>query len=547
MGEIENLKSDGAKLTGDVMLAAAFVSYVGSFGSAMRTQLWKDNWKEDLKSRGVPISEDAAPLQQLTSEANNAKMMSEGLPSDSISIENGSITVNCARWPLIIDPQLQAIKWLRKKCEPVIDEETGEPIGRSLTVLQLSAKRWLNSLEHAITNGGQVIIENLGEQIDATLDPVLARAFYKKGRSLMLQLGGEEVEYDRNFQLYLQTKLPNPHYKPEIAAQCTLINFTSTELGLEDQLLAKVVNAEKPELEEKKQELIANFNRYKIELLELENNLLERLANAPEDILSDVPLIEGLEATKKASLEIADAVKLGKETEIQINLAREVYRPAATEASMIYFMLTDLNVVNYMYQYSLDAFTFFFFRAIDIAVAAEDSKERVMNLIKSLRFVLFQWVVRGLFEQDKLILMSQLTFKLLLSGKIGEEEVNFAFFNFLLRAPKKAGKENPTDWLPNAAWATVCALSDATNNSKQVLSECLLQSSPATPLFFILSPGVDVVADVDKCATEYNMVRFETYHNISMGQGQDPIAMSKLEVAHKQGHWVILNNIHLMP
>ena len=74
-----------------------------------------------------------------------------------------------------------------------------------------------------------------------------------------------------------------------------LINFTSTELGLEDQLLAKIVNVEKPELEEKKQELIDNFNRYKIELLELENNLLERLANAPEDILSDVPSMEQLE------------------------------------------------------------------------------------------------------------------------------------------------------------------------------------------------------------------------------------------------------------
>ena len=37
------------------------------------------------------------------------------------------------------------------------------------------------------------------------------------------------------------------------------------------------------------------------------------------------------------------------------------------------------------------------------------------------------------------------------------------------------------------------------------------------------------------------------YHNISMGQGQDILAMSRLEVAHKQGHWVILNNIHLMP
>jgi hypothetical protein len=37
------------------------------------------------------------------------------------------------------------------------------------------------------------------------------------------------VEYDSNFRLYLQTKLANPHYKPEIAAQCTLVNFCVTE------------------------------------------------------------------------------------------------------------------------------------------------------------------------------------------------------------------------------------------------------------------------------------------------------------------------------
>lgn len=43
--------------------------------------------------------------------------------------------------------------------------------------------------------------------------------FHPLFRSLFLKLGGEEVEYDPGFQLYLQTKLSNPHYKPEIAAQ----------------------------------------------------------------------------------------------------------------------------------------------------------------------------------------------------------------------------------------------------------------------------------------------------------------------------------------
>jgi hypothetical protein len=55
------------------------------------------------------------------------------------------------------------------------------------------------------------------------------------------------------------------------------------------------------------------------------------LKNAPDDILSDIPLIEGLEATKAASIEINAAVAKGMETEIAINIAREVYRRVAAE------------------------------------------------------------------------------------------------------------------------------------------------------------------------------------------------------------------------
>ena len=187
-------------------------------------------------------------------------------------------------------------------------------------VIQLSFRNWTRTVTNAISMGECVIIENVGEDIDATLDPILSRAIYKKGRSMYVRFGGEEIEYDPKFQLYLLTKLSNPHYKPEIAAQCTLINFVATESGLEEQLLAKMVSKEKPELEKTKADLMDTFNRYKIELLGLENDLLERLANAPEDILSDIPLIEGLEATKKAVKEINEAVEVGKVTEKQVRV-----------------------------------------------------------------------------------------------------------------------------------------------------------------------------------------------------------------------------------
>lgn len=88
---------------------------------------------------------------------------------------------------------------------------------------------------------------------------------------------------------------------------------------------------------------------------------------------------------------------------------------------------------------------------------------------------------------------------------------------------------------------------DASLNSVQILEDSLKDSTPSVPLFFILSPGADVVGDLDKVAKKQGFEKAVTYHNVSMGQGQDIVAMEKLGMGHKNGHWVILNNIHLMP
>lgn len=648
--EITVLRESGNTLCGDTLLAAAFVSYIGAFGAEYRLELWSQLWLPDMQSREIPSTEGIDPLEVITDDGNNAKMMSEGLPADRMSIENGAIISQCTRWPLIIDPQEQGIKWLRQretmaaeekaKAKENEEEEEEDDLMAAFgniaeieveatppfIVLQLSNSNWVKKLSQAISNGNTVIMENCPVDIDATLDPVLQRAIYKKGRSSYISFGGEEVEYDKNFRFFLQTKLQNPHYKPEIFACCTLINFIATEKGLEDQLLAKVVNVEKPELEAQKQELQSQFNEYQIQLLVLENNLLERLSNAPDDILSDIPLIEGLEATKKASQEIEAAVKKGKETEIAINVAREVFRPVASEASMMYFICTQLCSIDHMYQYSLLAFTTFFFKSIDRAEQSDVPKERVKALRSSMRYVIFMWVSRGLAERHKIVFLGQIALKLMMRGDT-EEEYLPEHLQFLLRAPKVLGDECPLDWMSQQSWMSVQALAeideftklpsdlvdaaprfmewynhekpeteklpldwsqldktpfqkllvlrclrpdrltvafsnwlrvtlpdgdkyvdaDASMNSRGILELALEDSSPAIPVYFILSPGADVVADVDALAMKIGLEKGVSYFNVGMGQGQDVIAMDCLYNGHKQGHWVILNNIHLMP
>ena len=88
---------------------------------------------------------------------------------------------------------------------------------------------------------------------------------------------------------------------------------------------------------------------------------------------------------------------------------------------------------------------------------------------------------------------------------------------------------------------------DSTLNGLEILDQALLDSTPKTPIYFILSPGANVVADLDNMAVKYGLQKGVSYHNVSMGQGQDIVAMSCLEAAHRNGHWVILNNVHLMP
>jgi len=136
-------------------------------------------------------------------------------------------------------------------------------------------------------------------------------------------------------------------------AQTTLINFTVTRDGLEDQLLAAVVAKERPDLEKLKADLTRQQNEFKITLKVLEDSLLHRLSAAEGNFLGDYALVENLETTKRTAIEIEEKVNEAKITEVKINEAREMYRPAASRASLLYFILNDLNTINPIYVFSL--------------------------------------------------------------------------------------------------------------------------------------------------------------------------------------------------
>lgn len=108
---VKVLSEEKEGLIGDVLVASAFLSYVGPFTKPFREQLVREQWlpmmAKSVNNGPMPMSPAADPLRILTNEAEIVKWNTQGLPADPVSAENGAIVDNCARWPLIIDPQLQ--------------------------------------------------------------------------------------------------------------------------------------------------------------------------------------------------------------------------------------------------------------------------------------------------------------------------------------------------------------------------------------------------------------------------------------------------------
>lgn len=118
----------------------------------------------------IPYTEVPNPLNLICDDTVIAGWNNEGLPSDRMSEENATILTNSSRWPLLVDPQLQGIKWIKQKYKD------------KLLVARLTQKGYLDVIEKAVTNGETLLIENIEETVDAVLDPLLGRQFVKKGR-----------------------------------------------------------------------------------------------------------------------------------------------------------------------------------------------------------------------------------------------------------------------------------------------------------------------------------------------------------------------------
>ena len=133
----------------------------------------EEMWRDKLKELGVAYTPKINMRTVLGKDVVIRQWAVAGLPSDNLSIENGIIMFGSRRWPLMIDPQTQANKFIKK-----LGDNTE---GVTLDTFKLSESNLIRSLELAIQFGKWVLLENIGEYIDPALEPILLQQKVKQG------------------------------------------------------------------------------------------------------------------------------------------------------------------------------------------------------------------------------------------------------------------------------------------------------------------------------------------------------------------------------
>ncbi|XP_059533127.1 dynein axonemal heavy chain 10 [Myotis daubentonii] len=605
--DLDELMHRRVRLLGDCLLCAAFLSYEGAFTWEFRNEMVNQVWQQDIMAREIPLSIPFRLESLLTDDVEISRWGSQGLPPDELSVQNGILTTRASRFPLCIDPQQQALNWIKRKEEK-----------NNLRVASFNDPDFLKLLEMSIKYGTPFLFHDVDEYIDPVIDNVLEKNIkFSQGRQFII-LGDKEVDYDSNFRLYLTTKLANPRYTPSVFGKAMVINYTVTLKGLEDQLLSVLVAFERHELEEQREHLIQETSENKNLLKDLEDSLLRELATSTGNMLDNVELVQTLEETKSKATEVSEKLKLAEKTALDIDRLRDGYRPAARRGAILFFVLSEMALVTTMYQYSLSAFLDVFGLSLKKSLPDSILMKRLKNIMDTLTFNIYNYGCTGLFERHKLLFSFNMTIKIeQAEGRVPQEELEFFLKGNI--SLEKSKRKKPCAWLPDQGWEDIMLLSelfsedfgnlpddvekypavwqewydlDALEQSpfplgydssitpfqKLLILRCFRvdrvyravtdyvtvtmgekyvqppmisfeaifeQSTPNSPIVFILSPGSDPASDLMKLAEQTgfggNRLKF-----LAMGQGQEKVALQLLETAVARGQWLMLQNCHLL-
>ncbi|XP_048259760.1 cytoplasmic dynein 1 heavy chain 1-like isoform X2 [Haliotis rufescens] len=415
----ETFKNQIATIIGDVLLSSAFMAYGGYFDQSMRHNLFT-SWCTHLQKAMILFRNDLARTEYLSNADERLRWQANSLPTDDLCTENAIMLKRFNRYPLIIDPSGQATEFIMKEYRD-----------RKITKTSFLDDAFRKNLESALRFGNPLLVQDV-ESYDPILNPVLNRELRRTGGRVLITLGDQDIDLSPSFTIFLSTRDPNVEFPPDICSRVTFVNFTVTRSSLQSQCLNQVLKAERPDVDEKRSDLLKLQGEFQLRLRQLEKSLLQSLNDAKGKILDDDSILSNLETLKTEAAEVARKVE---ETDIvmaEVEAVSQQYVPLAQSCSSIYFTLEALQQVHFLYGYSLQFFLEIFHATLNCA-QLKNQKEyaaRLSIITADLFRETYSRVGRGMIHEDRITFAIQLC-RIHLQSLVGESTYTEEFNHFL--------------------------------------------------------------------------------------------------------------------
>jgi len=421
-------KKDYKNILGDILISSGVIAYLGVFTKTYRLEI-TDAWSEMVEKANIPFTPSDYPMQRcLGDKMTIEEWKMKKLPNDAFSADNALIMNKSTRWSLLIDPQNQANEWIvetfkdkttniesfnkknKQKVQEISTFHSIKPTTDSNQMVKIATE--------CIDNGYTLLYENVGETLNPSLNPLYKKEYSKDPGSLnsfIISLSkGNKTTVHKKFNFFITTKLPKPHYSPEICVNLTLVNFTVTEEGMEDQMLNFLVAKEDPATESLRIKSIEEVNKMNQQKRQCETKILGELNSTDkEKILDNVVLIATLKESKSKSKEADISLAKAAESEEKIKKIRGFFKPIAFYVGNLFFTIADLSNIEPVYQYSLNWYKDIFSFSIGTTQAMNvDKTKKIDTLKENFTSFLYDKVCISLFEKDKLVFSFMLMTKL---------------------------------------------------------------------------------------------------------------------------------------
>ena len=398
--ERKNFTKQITTVVGDCLLSGGFLSFNGYFDDYNRRQVILPKWMKALKERKVAFKKHLSLQEYLSKPGDRLDWQANGLPPDELYVENAIILSRFQRYPLMIDPSGMAVSFLMTQYKD-----------QHIAKTSFLEDSFMKALETSLRFGYPLLVQDV-ECIDPIMNPILNKEVSKQGGRTLIRLGDQSIDLSPTFKIFLSTRDPTFQFAPDLCGRVTFANFTVTPGSLTSQCLHQTLKAERPDIEEKRSEMLKAQGEYMMKQRMLEQQLLEEISKAQGNILENDVLIKQLEVLKQTTTEVKEKLEKTDETMEAIKKVEKQFRAVADGSSKLFFMLKQLPDLNPLYQYSLAHFM----GILDDVLADKEgilpqnekagktSDARRDIILRQLFVKTFEKVSRGMLGQDHLTL-----------------------------------------------------------------------------------------------------------------------------------------------